>query len=72
MAFRVPVTVTFTGPNGGPAETITFPAQIGAEGCMVDVESHGLEITPLENQRAGVTRIYPWHRILEVSYAPLR
>ena len=38
---------------------------------MVDLEPHGVKVTPLENQQPGVTRIIPWHRVFEVSYPPL-
>jgi hypothetical protein len=72
MAFRVPVTITYLGPDGGPGESETFPAQRGAEGSMVDLDPHGVSVTPLENQALGVTRIVPWHRIYEVSYPPIR
>jgi hypothetical protein len=71
MGFRVPITVTYFGPDGGPGEAETFAAQRGAEGCMVDLEPHGVKVTPLENEKLGVTRIIPWHRVFEVSYPPL-
>jgi hypothetical protein len=38
---------------------------------MVDLEPHGVKVTPLENEKLGVTRIIPWHRVFEVSYPPL-
>jgi hypothetical protein len=38
---------------------------------MVDLEPHGVKVTPLVNQNLGTTRIIPWHRIYEVSYTPL-
>jgi hypothetical protein len=71
MAFRVPVTVTYISPAGGPGESETFPAQRGAEGSMVDLEPHGVKVTPLINENLSTTRIIPWHRIYEVSYPPL-
>jgi hypothetical protein len=39
---------------------------------MVDLEAHGVKVTPIENGDLGETRIIPWHRIYEISYPPLR
>jgi hypothetical protein len=38
---------------------------------VVELEAHGVEVTPLENGKLGETRIIPWHRIYQVSYPPL-
>jgi hypothetical protein len=71
MSYRVPVTITYLNDSGGPGESETFPAQRGAEGCMVDLEAHGVKVTPLENGDLGETRIIPWHRVYQISYPPL-
>jgi hypothetical protein len=71
MSYRVPVTVTYLGDSGLPGERETFPAQRGAEGSMVALGAHGVEVTSLEDVKLGETRIIPWHRIYQVSYPPL-
>jgi hypothetical protein len=54
-----------------PGERKTLPAQRGAEGSMVELGAHGVEVTPPEDGKLGETRIIPWHRIYQVSYPPL-
>lgn len=71
MAYRVPITVTYLADSGGPGDSEIFAAQRGAEGCIVDLEAHGMKVTPIENEKLGETRIIPWHRIYQVSYPPL-
>jgi PDZ domain len=71
MGMLVPVTVTYVAGDGGPGESETFAAQRGAEGTSVLLETYGVSVSVLINQRSSGTRIIPWHRIYELSYPPL-